>query len=315
MLILTSRRWFWAALTALGSIAFGSVFWVTHTYLPADQPLWGSALRALPAGLVLLLVIRRVPHGKQWGRAIVLGTVNMGAFFLLVYIAAQLLPSSIAASLGAASPLAIAFFAWIILGERTRPWLLLMAVMGIGGVLLIVGTSTKEVNLMGVAAAVGLLVLMSLGAALTKLWNDGASALTWTTWQLVVGGIELFVVAIFAEGAPPELDGAGYLAVSYLTFVATGFAYFCWFSGFEHLPAATVGVLSLLNVVAGVLIGVLIGSEPFTGIQILGTFVVVLSVIGAQRRPAAPAKVESTNATIRSSLSSPALTAGNDNQR
>ena len=41
---------------------------VTRQLLPVDAPLWGSALRALPAGLVLLalvtLVLKTIAEGK-----------------------------------------------------------------------------------------------------------------------------------------------------------------------------------------------------------------------------------------------------------
>ncbi|MFJ4172236.1 DMT family transporter [Paenarthrobacter sp. NPDC089714] len=301
---LTSRRWLWAVLTAMGAMAFGSVFWVNQTYLPADMPLWGSALRALPAGLVLLLIVRRLPRGVQWARALLLGSINMGGFFFLVFIAAQLLPSSIAAALGAASPLTIAFFAWVVLRERTRPWVLLMAVLGLGGVLLIVGTNPDGMDWRGVAASVGMLILMSLGAALNKQWSGGVPPLTWTAWQLLVGGLELLIVAALMEGPPPVLDGPALWAVAYLTFVATGFAYFCWFSGFEHLPAATVGVISLLIVITGVIIGVVIGGEPFTTIQLIGILLVVASVLGSQqwRSPGTPSTSTPTPANPSSPL-------------
>ena len=78
-----------SAITAVAPVAWGANYVVTRQLLPMDVPLWGSALRALPAGLVLLAVARALPRGVWWWRSAVLGTLNVGAFFLLVYVAAS----------------------------------------------------------------------------------------------------------------------------------------------------------------------------------------------------------------------------------
>ncbi|WP_200831986.1 DMT family transporter [Glutamicibacter sp. JC586] len=293
-------------LTLLGPIGFGSTYWVTHQFLPAGSPLWGSAFRALPAGLALMVIVRRLPQGSQWSKSIVLGTINMGLFFLLAFMAAQLLPSSIAASFGAASPLVLAAFAWFILKEKTRMGLLLTAVLGILGVVLVVGATTEKLAWTGIAASFGMLVLMALGATLNRKWNDGTPVLTSTAWQLMVGGFELLIVAIALEGTPPQVDVQGVLAVVYLSLFATAFAYFCWFSGFKHLPATTVGIIGLVNPVTGVALGVVLGGESFTGTQFVGIVIVVLSVLmaqlltrGARNVPISELKIESmTDAAV-----------------
>lgn len=195
----------WPLIAAIGPIAFGSTYWVTREFLPLDAPLWGSAIRALPAGLVLLLVVRRLPRGAWWWRSIVLGTLNMGLFFCLVYVAAQLLPSSVAASITSVAPLMIAAFAWLILHERPTLRVILGAGVGAAGVLLIVGTAAGRLDVWGVAASFASMAMSALGAILMKRWNDGTPVLTVTAWQLLVGGIELTIVAALIDGAPPAL--------------------------------------------------------------------------------------------------------------
>lgn len=98
-------KWGWVALTAIAPIAWGSTYVVTRAVLPGE-PLWGAVLRALPAGLLLLLVKRRLPRGAWWWRSAVLGVLTSGGFFALVYAVARLLPSGVASTVMAASPLA-----------------------------------------------------------------------------------------------------------------------------------------------------------------------------------------------------------------
>ncbi len=282
----------WLA-AAIASMLFGSTYLVTNRYLPAHSPLWGSALRALPAGLALLLVARRLPTGSWWWKAAILGSLNMGGFFLLLYIAAQRLPSSIAVSIGALSPLIIAATAWLLIGERITMRFVLGAAIGMLGVILIVGAATDAPDPWGVAAVLGASVLMSLGAVLSKRWNDDTPVLATTAWQLMAGGLELLVIAILIEGPPPTLGGTELMAFFYISLIATAFAYVCWFTGFRYLPAGTVGIIALLNPVTGVMLGVLLASEPLTIIQTVGIVLVLCSIaLGRSSKPGQPSNGE-----------------------
>lgn len=284
--------------TAVAPVAWGSMYVVTHQALPADAPLWGAALRALPAAIVLLLVVRRLPTGAWWWRSAVLGVLNVGAFFLLVYVAATLLPSSVAASVMAASPIALMALAWPVARERPTPRLLVGAGVGVLGVLLIVSTSTAAIDVRGVLASVAALAMWSLGSVLAKRWHDGTPALRLTAWQLGMGAAVLAPLAVLVEGAPPQVGGAGIAAYAYVTVVATAVAFVCWFTGMQRLPAGAVGILALLNPATGVLLGVAVGGERLAPLQWLGIAMVVAAVaIGAtrsRRRAPAPASTQPT---------------------
>lgn len=287
----------WPLLTAIGPIVFGSTYWVTREFLPADSPLWGSAIRALPAGLVLLLIVRRLPRGVWWWRSVVLGTLNMGLFFCLVYVAAQLLPSSVAASVTSVAPLMIAAFAWLILHERPTVRVVLGAGIGAAGVLLIVGTATGQLDIWGIAASFASMAMSALGAILMKRWNDGTPVLTVTAWQLLVGGIELTIVAALFEGAPPAVSSTEFVAFAYVSVIATALGFFCWFSGFRHLPAGVVGVIGLLNPVTGVALGVLVSGETLSALQLLGIVLVLGSIVLVNLTP--PTRYRSRAAAVR----------------
>lgn len=283
----------WPLVTAIGPIAFGSTYFVTHHSLPADAPLWGSAIRALPAGLVLLLIARRLPRGSWWWRSLVLGTLNMGLFFCLVYVSAQLLPSSVAASLISLSPIVIAGAAWLMIGERPTIRIAFGALIGAAGVLLIVGTASGALDGWGIAASIASMVLSSIGAVLTKRWRDETPVLTVTAWQLVVGGVELSIAAALVEGAPPQLTPTEVLAFAYVSLIATALGFVCWFTGFRHLRAGIVGVIGLLNPVTGVALGVAVGGEVLTGSQLFGVGLVLASIalvnVPSRSRPDASA--------------------------
>lgn len=284
--ILTSMedKWRWVLITAVAPIAWGSTYFVTKQLLPADSPLWGAAIRALPAGILLMLLARRRPRGVWWWKSAVLGILNVGAFFVLLYVAAQLLPSSVAASIMAAGPLVMIGLAWALASERPVPRVVAGALIGMLGVLLIVATSSTGVNAWGVVASASAMVMSALGYVLSKRWASDIPVLSLTAWQLLAGGGALTIAALAFEGAPPALDTGAILGFAYVSVIATALAFWCWFTGLKRLSAGTVGVIGLLNPVTGVLLGTIFAAEPLTIIQIGGVILVLLGVFVGQQR-------------------------------
>jgi probable blue pigment (indigoidine) exporter len=236
----------WVLVTAIAPVAWASNYYVTHEFLPAGHPLYGALLRALPAGLLLLAAGRRLPSGSWWWRSLVLGTLNVGAFFVLIYVAAQSLPTSVAATVMATSPVVMMLFAWLLVATPPRPRHLLGAGLGIAGVALMLFTGVAAADPRGVLASIGAMAMSSLGYVLAKKWSDGVDVLSLTAWQLVAGALVLLPVAVIVEPVP-VLDGPAVLGFAYVTVIATALAFAAWFAGLRHLDAGTVGLVGLLN--------------------------------------------------------------------
>ncbi|MEU6557038.1 EamA family transporter [Streptomyces sp. NPDC046915] len=269
----------WGALTAVAPVAWGTNYFVTHEFLPADRPLYGAALRALPAGLALLGLCRQRPRGGWWWRSAVLGLLNVSVFFVLVYTASQLLPTSVASTVMAVSPLAMMLIAWALLSERPGISHLAGAAIGLGGVCLMLLTGTDGVSVPGILASAAAMLVSSFGHILTKRWNAGADVLASTAWQLTAGGLFLLPVAAVVEGPPRALSTPALLSFAYVALVATALAFTAWFTGLRHLPAATVGLIGLLNPLTGVLLGTAVAGEVLTAQQLCGLVLVVVGVV------------------------------------
>ncbi len=280
-------NWKWLFVAAVAPIAWGSTYVVTAQLLPADSPLWGSVLRALPAGLLLLALPvrgrgRRLPRGAWWWRSAVLGVLNVGAFFILIYLAAQLLPSSLAAMLMATSPAVMMLLAWPLLRERPHALSLVGAVLGFAGVALMLATGTATANPGGVVASLAAMTMSSLGFVLTKRWGGGVPLLSLAAWQVTAGGLAIVPAALLVEGLPPALSATELLGFGYVTLIATAVAYVAWFSALRHLSAGAVGLMGLLNPVTGVALGALIAGEAFTALQLGGMALVLGGILLGQ---------------------------------
>ncbi|MFC8683157.1 DMT family transporter [Microbacterium ureisolvens] len=273
------KRWVWILVTAIAPIAWGSGYVVTRSLLPADAPLWGGVLRALPAGVIVLLLARRLPRGSWWWRSLVLGTLNVGGFFVLVYIAGQRLPSSLAATLMSASAASMLLFAWLLLRRRPRLASGIGAAVGLVGVAVMLGFDADGADPWGVAASLGAMLASSLGFVLTSRWGSDVPALPMTAWQLIGGSVVLLPVAVLVEGPPPTLTAPSAAGFAYLTLIATALAYVAWFSGLRHLAPGVVGGVGLLNPVTGVVLGVALAGEAFGVPQFVGVGLVLAGIV------------------------------------
>jgi len=141
--LVLNNRFGIAALTALAPAIWGSTYLVTTELLPPDRPLLAAVLRALPAGLLLLVLTRRIPQGSWWWRALLLGALNIGAFFALLFVAAYRLPGGVAAIILASQPLLVAGLASRLLGERLTLRTTIAAAAGLAGVALLVLTGLR----------------------------------------------------------------------------------------------------------------------------------------------------------------------------
>lgn len=293
-------------LTLVAPVLWGTTYVVTQLWLPPDRPLFSAALRALPAGLLLLAVTRTLPTGSWWWRSLVLGVLNIGAFFALLFLGAYRLPSGLAATTTALSPLVVMLVAWLLIGERPVRRRVLAGAVGVLGVALLAGGVKGGVDPVGMLGAVGAVAVSAVGFVLVKRWSAPAGLLAMTSWTLVAGGLVLVPAALIVEGAPPRLDTGAVLAYGYLSVLGTALAYVCWFGGLQRLTAAQTALLGLVNPVVGTGLGVALLAEPFGILQLLGVALALAGALGGQaaRSGQSPRGRSSGEAAIRSSASS-----------
>ncbi|SCG54316.1 probable blue pigment (indigoidine) exporter [Micromonospora coxensis] len=279
-----SRRGTDIALTALAPVTWGTTYLVTSELLPPGHPLWSGVLRALPAGLLLLAVTRHRPHGDWWWRATVLGALNVGAFFPLLFLAAYRLPGGTAAVLGAAQPLLVAALTVLVLHDRPHRRALLAALAAPLGVALVVLRPDAGTDPLGVAAGLTGTAAMATGLVLTRRWGRpaGVGTLAVTSWQLTVGGLLVVPVAVAVEGAPPVPDGPALAGYAWLGLVGAALAYALWFRGAGLLPLTQVSVLGALSPLTAAALGWIVLGQALDTTQLAGFALAVGAMVVAQ---------------------------------
>lgn len=278
-----------AALTALAPASWGTTYVITTALLP-QRPLLDAALRALPAGVVLVALSRWRPPREWWPKLAVLAACNIAIFFGAIYLAASLLSGTVAAIILSSQPALTVFLAWLLLAEPPTVRVLGAAAAGLVGVTIVVLRPLGPLPGVGVAAAFVATVSWALGTVLTARWGRGVPLLGLLAWQLVLGGAADAIASVAVEGPPPQLSAANVAGFVYMGAVSTALAYALWFRGLQRLPANTVAILALLSPVVATLIDVLYVGRHLTWLQAFGIGLVLAAVVVAQRRrPAAPA--------------------------
>ncbi|MER5732731.1 EamA family transporter [Streptomyces sp. NPDC002138] len=283
------------ALTALAPISWGSTYAVATELLPPDRPLFTGVMRALPAGLLLIAVARVLPKGEWWWKSAVLGALNIGAFFPLLFLTAYRLPGGVAAVLGSMGPLVVIGLSALLLGERASTKALLAAIVGAFGVSMVVLKAGAALDLIGVLAGLASSASMAAGTVMTKRWGrpEGVGPLALTGWQLTAGGLLLLPVAALVEGTPPALDGKAFLGYGYMMLINTGIAYWLWFRGIGRLTATSVTLLGPLSPLTAAVIGWAALGQALSPVQVAGMAIAFTATVAGQlpaRPPRGPRK-------------------------
>ena len=276
----------WTALTALAPTIWGTTYLVTTHLLPPGHPLFAALIRALPAGLIALALTRRLPRGSWWWKSVVLGTLNMAAFFPLLFVSAQHLPGGVAATLGATQPILVAVLAVVLLSERLSIWRVGWGVVGVVGVALVVLGPGAALSVTGLAAGLAGATAMSVGVVLTKRWGrpEGVSALGLAGWQLTAAGLVLSVPALLIDGIPTGIDVPAVGGYLWLGLCGALLTYSIWFAGIRRLPVTSTALLGLLSPLTAALLGAILAGERLTVVAVIG-FVIALAALAAGQLP------------------------------
>lgn len=273
------------ALTALAPAIWGSTYIVTTQLLPPGMPLTVAALRALPAGLLLLLIVRQWPQGAWWWKSLVLGALNFSLFWGFLFVSAYRLPGGVAATVGAVQPLIVIALSRVVMGTPVRPLALLAGAAGLCGVALLVLRPGAALDPVGIAAGLAGALSMALGTVLSRHWKPPVSPLTFTAWQLTAGGLLLAPVALLMEPTLSPVTPANLAGFLYLGLIGAAFTYMLWFRGLRLIGAQAASALGFLSPLVAVLLGWSLLGQALDTVQLAGVAVVLVSVWASQRAP------------------------------
>ncbi len=170
-----------------------------------------------------------------------------------------------------------------LLGNKVRRVSVVSAIVGLGGVALLVLSPEAALDTAGVAAGLGGAISMALGTVLTRKWQPPVSLLTFTAWQLTAGGILLVPIVLLFEPAMPVPTTANLFGLAWLGLVGAALTYVLWFRGIARIEPAAVSLLGFFSPATAVLLGWLFLGQSLAPLQVAGVLLVVGSIWLGQR--------------------------------
>ncbi|MFI6172146.1 EamA family transporter [Nocardia sp. NPDC051052] len=279
-----NRQLLTTGVTALAPATWGTTYLAATEWLPPDRPLLAATVRALPAGLILLAFAPAVPRGIWLWRTLVLGTLNIGAFFYLLFVATFHLPGGIIAVIMSMQPMFVLISAAVVLKDKIRVTHVVACVLGSAGAMLLVFKGTVVLDAVGVVAALSGAICMAAGITLTKRWGrpDGVGLITFTGWQLVAGGLVLLPFLLSVEGLPASVTGINIIGFAYFISMGAVISYSIWFHGIARLPALSVAFLSLGSPIVATILGYVFLHQTLSVLQLVGILVIISAALLAQ---------------------------------
>jgi len=291
----------WKVLLAFAIIYFvwGSTFLAIRVAVREAPPFLLAAIRFVIAGLVLYGWMRAkgslAPTRREWGSATLLAILIFVGDYGLVFWAEQRVPSGLTAVMMATIPVFMALSEIVFLKTQRLTLRLGSALLvGIGGVGVLVSRGVNfgdaPVDTLGACALIVAAISWSVGSALTRklpLPSDKAMS---SGAQMLVGGVLLTLTA----GMLGEFRGfhvqavslTAWMALAYLIVAGSIVAFTAYVWLIHHESPTKVGTYAYVNPLVAVLLGYFFLGEAIGVRTILGTALILVSVVVITTGPA-----------------------------
>jgi drug/metabolite transporter (DMT)-like permease len=284
----------WKILLAFAIIYFvwGSTFLAIRVGVREVPPLLFAALRFLAAGSLLFgwLIARgeRLPNLRQWMSAFLLGFVIFVLDYGLLFWSERRIASGLAAVMLATIPMFMSLAEIAILRtQKLTARLALAFVIGTGGVAVLVSRSLNlggaPVDRLSAVALIIAAISWSVASAITRKLPLPESKVMSSAAQMLAGGIMLTLAAL-AFGDFRGFDPAGvslraWISLAYLIVFGSIVAFTAYVWLIHHESPTKVGTYGYVNPVVAVLVGYFFGGEGLGLRTVLGTLLILVSVV------------------------------------
>ena len=293
-MIASTRPPKWQILLAFGIIYFvwGSTFLAIRIGVREVPPFLLAGMRFLAAGVLLCAWMRLkgtpFPTRREWISATCLAALIFVLDYGSLFWAERRIPSGIAAVLLATIPVFMTLSEIIFLRtQRLTIRLVLALTIGIGGVAVLMNRSLSfgevPIDRAGAAALMIASITWSVASALTRKLALPTSKAMSSGAQMLAGGVLLFLTAgMFSEFRgfhPLTVSREAWGALVYLIVAGSIVAFTAYVWLLHHESPTKVGTYAYVNPVVAVALGYFFGGEVVGPRTLMGTLLVLVSVV------------------------------------
>jgi drug/metabolite transporter (DMT)-like permease len=285
-------RWKTLLAFAIIYLVWGSTFLAIRVGVRQVPPFLLAALRFFVAGIVLFswMRLRGIPSPtrREWLSATTLAVMIFVVDYGLLFWAEQRVPSGIAAVMLATIPVFMTLSEIFFLGTQRLTFSLAVAsLVGIAGVIVLVNPSQAFAEApIAASGAIALLisaVSWAIASALTRKLPLPSTKAMSSAAQMLAGGVMLALVSAtlgeFRGFHPQAVSRGAWFALLYLIVFGSIIAFTAYLWLLHHESPTKVGTYAYVNPVVAVALGYFFGGEAVGPRTLLGTLLVLVSVV------------------------------------
>jgi len=275
-------------LMLLASLSFAMMGGFAKLLTDVLPPVEITFFRNIAGVLLVGATLWKIPLKQEGGKPLLLlfrGTMGFLALLAYFYIMAYI-PLGEAVTYNKTSPIFVAIFAYLFLGEKLPKTALLAIVVGFTGIILVAqpdGFSLDRYDALGIFSGIGAALAYTSIRELRRYYDTRAIVLSFMGMG-TIGPIVLMSIAPFVDASPDNMLFAPFVMPSdnqWLMVLAVGLfatiSQVLMTKAYELTKAGIVGTISYSNIIFAVIIGTFLG-DPIPNIwTFLGIALVITS--------------------------------------
>lgn len=265
--------------------------WISMKLLvPYIGPFQVAAARYLIGAavlFVLLIALRRPLAMTPWKLTLLTGLTQTAGFQIFIQLA--LLNGGVGkvSALAYTMPFWVIIFAWAILGERPTLRHGVAIALAATGLICYLDPWGGMGDWLSVVLAVTGGLFWGLGTVLSKRMFDqhAPDLMTFTTWQMFLGGLVTLPAAIWVPQAPVIWAWQMVVGLLYSALIATAAGWLLWLSVVRRVPASIAGLSSLGVPIMATLLAWLLLSERPALVEMSGMALILIGLAVVSVKP------------------------------
>lgn len=259
-------------LAMLVAFCWGTTYAVTQYTLAEWPPLLLGALRALPAGLLLLMIKPNFPKRHEWIVLLRLGLINIALFFSLLFVVSQTLPSAISGMGMIYVPVFAMLFYWFMYKKPSSKLQILSGILLVVLAWQLFDPQQIALNSIGLLALLAAIICIVVGGNHIKSLTKNIHWWTVLSWQLILGGMMLAIIsslhAVFSPtvyfNALQNINSLNLMGLLWLILVNTVLAYALYVWLLKRMSVVEFTFAGISNPIASILMGLWLLGESFS---------------------------------------------------
>lgn len=282
------NRFLYGLLVVLTTSLMGSSFAIGKIGLAYSSPILLVALRFTIAGILMgiFVFVWKRPHPKtlkHWFHVFVIGFFQTAGVMGCIFVSLETITAGESSILTFMNPLLVIIFGTIFLQLAYRKLQWLGVILGFIGVFITFGAqfSIKIGTILGFMSAVS----WAIGTLLIKTWGAKIDIWVLTAYQMLFGGIVLFIASFFLEQPSFVINGLSIFILLWLAVMASVVQFAIWFYLLHIGDPGKTSAFLFLAPFFGVLSGWVLLQEPIQWYVMLGGVLIFIGIFFSNWTP------------------------------